>query len=93
MSWTDEIKKRLEAATLNLDFPGGLTDPTAIFIASAPTDIKNLLEEREVLREALKFYAWNEYDAKVNSLQRLTLGHTAQKALAFNPNNKTEGKN
>lgn len=70
---------------------------TAEFIAYAPTDIANLLAEREVLRESLKFYAEaNNYDRpvwtsdpgsgiKLPSIADKESGSKAREALAWKP--------
>lgn len=56
------------------------------FIAHAPTDLKNLLAERELLREVLKSFiespiSFSEEDLKV-----------LKEALSFDPTRKSEGK-
>lgn len=65
------------------------------FIANAPTDIANLLKEREVLREALKKYAdpdrvlgGSDYQMYATSSSRQAYdddGRAAREALAWKP--------
>lgn len=71
MSYTDEIKKRLEESTQREDQWDDLT-----FASHYSTDIKNLLEEREVLREALKIMIHDKRasgfpDEDINELKAL----------------------
>jgi len=58
---------------------------TCEFIAYAPTDIANLLEEREILREALEDFKLGAYsDSDLRSLLQ-TLRSRAERSLSWSP--------